>query len=232
MAKNDPVSKADLAFSKQMLTFKNAIGSYATLLGVTPAQVAQQAADADYFAYAITCQTAQQAAAQAWTAWRNTMRRGGANAEGAPRPVVLPPVPAVVPDAGIEARFRALIRQVKAAAGYNPPMGKALGIEAPDQAAPDYATLQPVLKLTISGNAVSVGWDWGGYSLFLDMIELQADRGDGRGFILLAFDATPGFTAPEPLPATPAKWKYRAIYRLGDARTGQWSDEVAITVGG
>ena len=35
-----------------------------------------------------------------------------------------------------------------------------------------------------------------------------------------------------PLPATAAKWKYRAIYRVADARVGVWSDEVSITVGG
>ena len=34
------------------------------------------------------------------------------------------------------------------------------------------------------------------------------------------------------LPATAAKWKYRAIYRVADARVGMWSDEVSITVVG
>jgi len=32
-------------------------------------------------------------------------------------------------------------------------------------------------------------------------------------------------------PATPAKWKYRAIYRVGDARVGLWSAEASIAVG-
>ena len=231
MAKNDPIAKADLAFAGQLNTFKNAIGSYATLLGLSTAQVQQQAADADYFTYALGCQQAMQGGAQQWTAWKKIMRGGGATAVGAPKPMGLPAMPAVVPDAGIEARFRALSRQVKAASAYNAPMGQALGIEAVDQAAPDHATLKPVLKLSISGNAVSVGWDWGGNSVFLDMIELQVDRGDGEGFVLLVFDTTPGFTDPTPLPSTPAKWKYRGIYRVGDGQVGQWSDTVAITVG-
>lgn len=32
--------------------------------------------------------------------------------------------------------------------------------------------------------------------------------------------------------ATPAKWTYKTIFRVGDQRIGQWSDEVSITVGG
>ena len=33
-------------------------------------------------------------------------------------------------------------------------------------------------------------------------------------------------------PATPAKWTYKAIFRVGDQRVGQWSDEVSTTIGG
>ncbi|MEO6753682.1 MAG: hypothetical protein ABIP85_18035 [Chthoniobacteraceae bacterium] len=231
MAKNDPIAKTDRAFAAQLNTFKNAIGSYAALLGLSPAQVARQAADADYFTYALACQDAAQGSAQGWTGWKNLMRRGGATAAGAPQPVVLPAMPAVVPDAGIEARFRALMRLVKASPAYNASIGAGLGIEAVDHAAPDFVTLKPALKLSLGGNAVFIGWDWGGYSTFLDMIELQADRGDGAGFGLLVFDSTPGFTDPTPFPATPVKWKYRGIYRVGDGQVGQWSDAVAITVG-
>jgi hypothetical protein len=35
-----------------------------------------------------------------------------------------------------------------------------------------------------------------------------------------------------PLPTTPAKWTYKAIYRKGDSQIGQWSAEVSIIVGG
>ena len=62
------------------------------------------------------------------------------------------------------------------------------------------------------------------------MIELQVDR--GTGYVLLANDTTPNYTDTTPLPATPTKWKYKAIYRVGDQRVGLWSNEVSITVGG
>ena len=87
-------------------------------------------------------------------------------------------------------------------------------------------------RLNISGNQVAVGWGWSGNAAFLDMIELQVDRGDGKGFVFLTYDTTPGYTDTAPLPATPVKWTYRGIYRVGDAQVGVWSKPVSVTVGG
>ena len=64
----------------------------------------------------------------------------------------------------------------------------------------------------------------------LDLCELQVDR--GQGWQLLAMDTTPNYTDTAPFPATPTKWKYRAIYRVGDAQVGVWSGVVEIVVGG
>ena len=67
-------------------------------------------------------------------------------------------------------------------------------------------------------------------SAFLDICELQVDRADGKGFILLAYDTTPGYTDTQPFPAAPATWTYRAIYRVGDKQVGVWSNPVSVTV--
>ena len=53
----------------------------------------------------------------------------------------------------------------------------------------------------------------------------------GNGWQVLTFDTTPGYTDTAPFPATPTKWKYRAIYRVDDAQVGLWSAEVSVTVG-
>ena len=53
-----------------------------------------------------------------------------------------------------------------------------------------------------------------------------------RGSAVSVIDTTPNYTDTFPLPATPTKWKYRAIYRVGDAQVGIWSNTVEITVGG
>ena len=64
------------------------------------------------------------------------------------------------------------------------------------------------------------------------LCEIQVDRGDGKGFVAPTFDTTPGYFDTQPFPATPVKWTYQAIYRVGDSRVGQWSKPVSVTVGG
>ena len=56
------------------------------------------------------------------------------------------------------------------------------------------------------------------------------DRNDGKGFVFLAIDTTPGYTDTQPLPAVPAIWIYRAIYRVGDHQVGLWSNPVSLPV--
>ena len=97
---------------------------------------------------------------------------------------------------------------------------------------PDLTIIKPEIDATVSGNQVNITWGWGGNSAFLDMCELQVDRGDNKGFVLLAFDTTPNYTDTQPFPAAPVKWAYQAIYRVGDQRVGQWSKPVSVTVGG
>jgi hypothetical protein len=230
MPKSSSINPADDGFGAQLQTFKNAIGAYAATLGLSPATVTAQAADADYFSYTIQCQQIMLGGSRQWTAWKDLARYGGdLPPSGAP---VAPVFPAAVPPVapGIEPRFRALVKQIKAHPSYNEAMGQALGIEGAQQVGPDYATVQPDITATISGGRVDVGWNWGGFANFLDQLELEVDR--GQGFVLLAIDTTPGYTDSQPFPATPVKWTYRAIYRLGDNRVGQWSKPVSVTVGG
>ena len=111
-------------------------------------------------------------------------------------------------------------------------MGQALGIEGSQQTPPDLTKVQPEIDAYINGANVNVDWSWGGYANYLDMCEIQVDRGDGKGFVPLAFDTTPGYTDTAPFPAAPVKWTYRAIYRVDDAQVGLWSKPVSVTVGG
>lgn len=230
MAKSDYIQPNDEAFSAQLNTFKTIIPDYATVLQVTGAQMASQAADADYFADCLEWQSMTRNAAQQATSWKDLIRRGGTPpASGAPVAIKLPPGTPVEP--GIEPRFRALCQQIKASPEVNDSILEALGIKGPEQIGPDYATLAPVLQLSLSGGQVHVAWGWQGYSAFLDQIELQVDRADSKGWVLLAIDTTPGYTDTQPFPSAPTKWSYQAIYRAGDNRVGQWSSAVAIGVG-
>jgi len=76
MAKNDLILKSDLAFANQLQLFKLNIGKYAAVLGLTPAQVAAQAADADFYQYVIHGQQAMLSHSQSWTVLRKTLRKG------------------------------------------------------------------------------------------------------------------------------------------------------------
>lgn len=230
MAKADYIYTNDNAFAAQMQTFKNNISGYATLLGVSAGQVTGQAADADYIGYAVACQQAMGNGSQQWTGWKNITRGGGiVPPTGTPiLPVFPTSVPAVTP--GVEARFRALVKQIKANSNYNSSIGEALGIEGAQQTGPDLTTLQPDISAAVNGNHVEIPWGWGGYAAFLDQCEIQVDRNDGKGRVLLAIDTTPGYNDTQPLPATPTKWTYWAIYRIGDAQVGLWSKPVTVTV--
>ena len=170
-------------------------------------------------------------ASQQWTAWKVLVRNGGPlPPTGAPVVPTLPAsVTAVAP--GIEGRFRKLIQDIKAKPAYNEAIGKALDIEGGVLTPPDLTSIQPEFTVTITGGQVFIGWGWNGCADWVDAIELQVDRGDSKGFALLAQDTTPGYTDTAPFPATPTKWTYRAIFLLEDARVGQWSKPVTVLVG-
>ncbi len=125
--------------------------------------------------------------------------------------------------------LRELAQDSKGSGNYNTGIGEALGYEGSVIAGPDLATIQPVLKLQSSGEGVNVKWGWQGNRNYLDMIELQVYRGGGAGFQMLAMDTTPNYPDTT-APTAPTKWTYRGIYRVGDARVGQWSNEVSINV--
>lgn len=229
MPKSDYIKTRDAEFSAQLQTFKLNIAPYAAALGLSAAQTTAQAADADYFAYALACQEICGNCSQQWTAWKDLIRDGG-GAGSPPEDAVLPAAVAAV-EPGIKARFRALVKLIKAHPAYNAAMGEALGIEGPVQTGPDFAVFKPELKLELSGGQPLLRWGWQGHRAHLDMIELLVDRGDGAGYGLLAFDTTPDYLDTHALPTPAAKWTYKGIFRVGDARVGQWSDEVSIMVG-
>jgi hypothetical protein len=231
MPKSDYIENNDDLFAAQLQKFKVTIGTYATLLGLTAPQIASQAADADYFAYVQACQQIMLDAAQQWTAWKKLLRTGGTAAAGSqPAPVVFPPAVPAVP-VGIEVRFRALVKLLKANPNYNPTIGEALGIEGAVHVPPPAGSFQPVLHLEQRGGLAYASWTFGGNRAFLDSLELQADRGDGKGYVLLAQIPGTHYTDPTPFPATPAKWKYKGIFCKAGVRMGQWSEEASITVG-
>ena len=199
--------------------------SYSAALGLTAADTASVTADAAFFGYLLAAQSQVAAYSQQWTAYKNAARNGAALG-ALPATPSLGVAPAAVAS-NIFGRATALVARIKVAPGYTDSIGQALQIIGADQTV-DVTTMKPVITAQLDAGQVDIGWTKQG----MDGIEIQVDR--GTGFVFLAIDTIPGYTDTAPMPAAgqSALWKYKAIYRQGDDRVGQWSDVVSIPVAG
>ncbi len=227
MAKLDYIPRDDERKAALFEQFRDSIGGYAAVLGLSAGQVASQAADSHYFRYVLNHSRSMQNSSSQWVSYKVNLLTGGDQAGTRP---VMPGEPAAPPATvapGILARFRALVRQIKAAPNYSEAMGRGLGLVGPESVAPDPALLAPVISLRLHGSDVEVVWNKGD----MEAIEIQVDRGDGV-FALLAVDTRPNYIDTEDFPVPAARWGYRAIYLRDAKRLGQWSGTAHITVGG
>jgi hypothetical protein len=232
MARATDLDQRDNHLAAELEAFKNGIGPYAVRLGISPAQVSAHAADTDYFSYTLAVQELLATGSKQWNGWKTLLRDGGnVPSTGTPQPPVFPVAPPPVAP-GVEPRFRALVRQIKVNANYNPSIGASLGLEDAYQTGPNYATLAPAIDAVIGDMNVRIAWNWSGYAAYLNECELQVDRCDGKGFVVLAIGRILGYVDTEPFPLASAQWTYRAIYRSAGNRVGQWSKPVSLTVGG
>ena len=206
------------------------LGGYKTVFGLSDADIASVVADAAFFHYALNAQKQTAIYAQAWTACKNAARSGDEENLG-PLPVapVLGTPPALVAP-GIVGRFMALVAHLKTHKNYTVTIGRDLQIEGVDAGAINLDTLKPPLTATQTGQGVVIGWPKQG----MGALEMQVDRGDGKGMGFLAQDSIPDYTdtAPLPPPGQTALWKYRAIYIQNGERVGLWSDIVSVAVAG
>ena len=212
--------------------YGNKLPQHGPACGISAAEVTQTVQEVTSLAYVLgTWNPAVQNDAQQATAFKKALATGTGPLAAYPAATAFPsPPPVAAP--GVLTRLFNQVARIKLAPGYTDAIGQSLNIIGAAQSGPDLTTVQPVLTATFSGGTVKIGWGWGGNSAFLDMLELQVDRSDGKGFVLLAYDTTPNYEDTTPLPAALTKWTYKAIYHLGDHQVGQWSSEVSVTVGG
>jgi hypothetical protein len=222
-----------------LTNFANKLAGHAATLGISTAECAAALADARWLIYVLgSWQPATKAWALACTDAAKEAQAGGGLALMA-LPVFTPPalpaavggLPAVVPvNTGALNRIFDIVQMMKQHGAFTEAIGTDLGVIGAEQTGPDFTTLRPEITATVIGSTVQIGWGWGGFGRHLDQCEIHVDRGSGWG--LLAQDSTPGYTDTTPHPASPAKWRYKAIYRVDDSQVGLWSAEVSVTVGG
>lgn len=222
--------------------FWNKIRGHAAVLGITQAACDAAVADARWVIYVLGSWLPNERA-HGKSATQSVQEVLYGTAPGAyvltphlPPPLppadatAVPPLPAVVATpAGALNRIFDLVQEIKQSDTYTEAIGQDLRVIGSETGAPDFNVLAPVLTVSISGGVVNIAWGWQGYSKFLDMLEIQVDR--GNGWTTLTFDTTPGYTDTTPHPATLTLWKYRAIFRVSDHQVGQWSAIVTATVG-
>jgi hypothetical protein len=213
--------------------YRNKVGGYATALNLAAPAVTATVADARWLIHVLNSWFgATRAWAEACTDAVTEAQSGDGTAAMALPVFTAPALPTGVTavNTGALDRIFAYVQTIKESPGYTETIGTDLGLVGSELTPPDFTTLAPVFKVSLSAQGVQIAWTWGGYSAFLDMIEIQVDRGDGKGYVFLATDTTPGYLDTCPRPATPAKWTYRATYHVDDAPIGQWSAPVSVAV--
>jgi hypothetical protein len=221
--------------------FRAKILAYIVALGISAPQAAAIIADCRWLIYVLGSwlPAARSSALSCTDAATEAQTGTGSN------PIVLPvfaapplpgvegALPAVVPVApGALNRLFTFVQLIKDSPGDTDAIDSDLRIVGAGITQPPEGDFQPVITATVNVDRVDLGWGWGGHSAFLDMLQLQVDRSDGKGFVDLAYDTTPNYTDTAPFPTALTKWTYRAIYHVNDAPIGQWSATVSVIVGG
>lgn len=226
-----PTRQADQAVWLENFRLKLAL--YAVALSLDSARVADIIADARWLVHLLvswleSVRTQGKAATK-------TMEQAMTGSGPMTLPVhTPPPLPAgvVARPAGALTRVFDLIAEIKDNDACTEAMRIDLGIVGAEDGPPDLLTVRPDITAVIAATGVQIGWGWQGLVKFLDQCEIQVDRGDGKGWVVLTFDTTPGYLDTTPFPTALTKWKYRAIYRVDDQQVGLWSEEASVSIGG
>ncbi len=207
--------------------------SYATLLNLSPAMLAERTADAAAFRYTMAIIISIATGGKDWTAFKKLIFGGPDSGAVIPFPVAIDfatPVPAI--KAGISKRFSNFAAYCKLQPGCTENVAIDLGIVSTGKAAVNLDLVQPVIKLIKRPDGIFIDWTWNGLADEVDTIELHVDRSDGQGDRLMIVDSTPGYLDATAFPGALTKWTYKGIWRIGETQVGLWSNPVSIVVGG
>lgn len=227
MVKHDFIPKSDQGKATFLNNLALKLPGYATVLGITPAEVTSVTNDAAMFNYFLDMQEMYKTFKQDISKHKDMLRDGSGGAPIGDLVVPTPPVAPTPVNDGIFGRIRKLVARIKAHLDYNEAIGEDLGIVGDEQVI-DIPNLKPVLKSRLDAGRPLIIWFKGP----ADSIDIYVDRKDRQGFVYLATDSQPDYldTFPMPDDITSAVWDYKAIYRIGDDRVGQFSEPIQVTV--
>ena len=225
MVKDYYLPRTDEAKAFWLINFLAKLNNYASILGLTAAELTSVKNDVAFFSYILNAVEVFTTAKEQRVNYKNVLRDGPiGKIAGAVSDVPALGTKPVEVTPGIVPRITQLVQRIKNSPAYTESMGKDLGIIGSSLAV-DSDGLQPALKLVLKGGKVEVQWKKGNS----DAVYIEVDRGNGM-WQFLGIDLNPHYTDEMPITAH-ATWRYRAIYLKRDERIGQWSDVASISVG-
>ena len=126
--KKDWLETEDLKFALQVANFGDRLPNVATQLGITPAEVTAAQNDGQFASFIITANLETEKYKQDWTKLKDQVRYGKGGNVLSPFPVAIDTTgapPAV--EVGIEGRFRAIVKKIKASPNYTTAIGEGMG---------------------------------------------------------------------------------------------------------
>ena len=208
--------------------FSTKINTYATLVGVTAAEVTAIQKDTAMCTYIINMLEAYKQTVNNITSYKNLLKHavGQQHLGAIPIAPTLATAPATVAE-GVFDRVSKIVKRIKASANYTEAMGNDLGIIAPVQTF-DPNTLQPELKVNLDAGRPHIKCSKG----YADAIDLYVDRKDGLGFVLIGRLLKLDYIDVIGLPANTllAEWDYKAMYVIGNSNVGLMSGVVSVVV--
>lgn len=208
--------------------FSIKINTYATLVGITAAEVAALQKDAVMYTYVINMLEVYKQTVNNITSHKNLLKHavGQQHLGALPVAPTLSAAPASVPE-GVFDRVSKMVKRIKASTNYTEAMGNDLGIIAPTQTI-DIASMQPDLKVSLDADRPHIKCSKG----YADAIDLYVDRKDGLGFVLIGRLLKLDYIDVVSLPANTvlAEWDYKARYVIGNDVVGLMSSVVSVVV--
>ena len=131
---------------------------------------------------------------------------------------------------GLDEQVARIVGEIKGKANYDVADGELLGMEGAIIPPPDPATTKPSLKVKlVTGGCPELGVKLSPFKAW----ELWADYGTGT-FVLEQVAMHSKVLCSHALPAsgTSEVWRFKAIYRDGEAQYGQFSDVLVVSVAG
>ncbi len=227
----DFVKDGDDVFSTQLNNFASGLTTLGAGLGFTPTEITDADDDAVIFAYIIGRQSTVQSYGQDFTKYKLLARFGdGMAVLPATVPVIAAfPVSPTVTAANIEGRFRQRAAKAKSSSAYTTSKGETLNIVAPDEVF-DPLTGKPTFSIYMDSGHPVLKW----VKSKFQGVDIYKNDGTGTAWVKKERDLKSPWADTDDLPETgkSAVWKYKMIYIFNDKPTGEYSDEITVTVYG